>query len=119
METPGVVFAVYNAVRALTGENDAVLIQEPVYYPFARAIRENGRRIAVSPLVFEGGRYRIDYDDFERTIEEEGVKAFILCSPHNPVGRVWTRDELTRMFGSTQRRNSHEQPAQMRPTTMA
>ena len=97
VETPGVVFAVYNAVRALTGENDAVLIQEPVYYPFARAIRENGRRIAVSPLVFEGGRYRIDYDDFERTIEEEGVKAFILCSPHNPVGRVWTRDELTRM----------------------
>ena len=97
VETPGVVFAVYNAVRALTGENDAVLLQEPVYYPFSHAIRDNGRRVAVSELVFEDGRYRVDYDDFERTIDEEGVKAFILCSPHNPVGRVWTRDELTRM----------------------
>ena len=97
VETPGVVFAVYNAVRALTGPNDAVLILEPVYYPFARAIRDNGRRVAVSKLVLENGRYTVDYDDFERKIDEEGVKAFILCSPHNPVGRVWTQDELTRM----------------------
>ena len=97
VETPGVVFAVYNAVRALTGPNDAVLILEPVYYPFARAIRDNGRRVAVSKLVLENGRYSVDYDDFERKIDEEGVKAFILCSPHNPVGRVWTQDELTRM----------------------
>ncbi|MGI5978443.1 MAG: MalY/PatB family protein [Oscillospiraceae bacterium] len=97
VKTPGVVFAVYNALRALTRENDAVLLQEPVYYPFARAIRDNGRRVAVSELVYENGRYRVDYEDFERKIEEEGVRAFILCSPHNPVGRVWTREELTRM----------------------
>ena len=97
VETPGVVFAVYNAVRALTGPNDAALILEPVYYPFARAIRDNGRRVAVSRLVYENGRYSVDFDAFERTIENEGVKVFILCSPHNPVGRVWTRDELTRM----------------------
>lgn len=97
VETPGVVFAVYNAIRALTAPNDAVLILEPVYYPFARAIRDNGRRVAVSRLVYENGRYSVDFDDFERTIENDGVKVFILCSPHNPVGRVWTKEELSRM----------------------
>ena len=99
VETPGVVFAVYNAIRALTAPNDAVLILEPVYYPFARAIRDNGRRVAVSRLVYENGRYSVDFDDFERTIENEGVKVFILCSPHNPVGRVFTQNELEQLTG--------------------
>jgi len=97
VETPGVVFAVYNAVRALTQPGDGVLTLEPVYYPFARAIRDNERMPVVSQLVYENGRYSVDFADFERKITEDGVKLFILCSPHNPVGRVWTKEELTRM----------------------
>lgn len=95
--TPGVVFAVATAVRALTGEGDAVLIQQPVYYPFKEMVDANNRRLVVNRLAFDDGRYRIDFDDFERSIVDNKVKLFILCSPHNPVGRVWTREELERL----------------------
>ena len=94
VKTPGVVFALAMAVRALTLPGDSVLIQPPVYYPFFSVIRNNGRNIVESPLVYENGSYTIDFADFERRIVEEDVKLFILCSPHNPVGRVWTHDEL-------------------------
>jgi cystathionine beta-lyase len=97
VKTPGVVFAVSTAIRALTGEGDAVLIQEPVYYPFSEAVRLNGRRLVLNELVFDGERYTVDLEDFENKILGNGVKLFILCSPHNPVGRVWTREELTAM----------------------
>ena len=97
VKTPGVVFAVYNAVRAFTQPDDGVLTLEPVYYPFARAVKGNGRKPAVSQLAYKDGRYFVDFADFERKIVEGGVKLFILCSPHNPVGRVWTRGELTQM----------------------
>lgn len=97
VRTPGVVFAVYNAVRAFTQPGDGVLTLEPVYYPFARAVKGNRRKPAVSQLVYKDGRYFVDFADFERKIVEGDVKLFILCSPHNPVGRVWTRDELTQM----------------------
>lgn len=95
--TPGVVPAIFAAVRALTEEGDAVLIQQPVYFPFPNAITTNGRRMVDSPLVFADGKYRIDFDDFERKIVENDVKLFIMCSPHNPVGRVWTVEELERV----------------------
>lgn len=96
--TPGVVFAVTQCVRAFTEPGDPVLIQEPVYYPFANTIRANRRVVVSNDLVLrDDGRYEIDFDDFERKIVENKIKLFILCSPHNPVGRVWTREELERL----------------------
>jgi len=93
--TPGVVNAICIAIRALTQPGDGVLIQQPVYYPFELCARHTGRGLLVNELVYNDGRYSIDFDDFEAKIKE--AKLFILCSPHNPVGRVWTRDELVRM----------------------
>ena len=94
---PGVVFALAQAVRAFTDEGDSVIIQTPVYYPFAEVIRNNGRVVVENPLAYNGGEYAIDFDDFEKKIIDNKVKLFILCSPHNPVGRVWTRGELSRL----------------------
>lgn len=95
VKTPGVVFALAMAVRALTEPGDGVLIQPPVYYPFSRVVRDNGRRIVESPLIYRDGKYSIDFDDFERKAQK--VKLFLLCSPHNPIGRVWTEEELRRL----------------------
>lgn len=97
VKTPGVVFAINIAIRALTDEGDAVLIQQPVYYPFAASIRANRRKLVVNQLVYSEGKYSIDFEDFEEKIIQNRVKLFILCSPHNPVGRVWTREELVRL----------------------
>ena len=97
VKTPGVVYALAMAVRALTAPGDAVLIQPPVYYPFYQVIRTNGRRVVECPLVMADGRYGIDFGAFEAAIVENDVKLFILCSPHNPVGRVWTAEELGRL----------------------
>lgn len=95
VKTPGVVFALAQAVRAFTDPGDAVLIQQPVYYPFSEVIRDNGRRIVDNTLVQdEAGRYHIDFADFEEKIKREHVKLFFLCNPHNPVGRVWSSEEL-------------------------
>ncbi|MDR1439064.1 MAG: pyridoxal phosphate-dependent aminotransferase [Clostridiales bacterium] len=96
--TPGVVNAIYIAVRALTEPGDSVIIMQPVYYPFASSIKDTGRRLVVSELAAgPGGRYEADMRDFEAKIVESGAKAFILCSPHNPGGRVWSREELKQM----------------------
>jgi cystathionine beta-lyase len=97
VKTPGIVAAIYMAVRALTEPEDAVVILQPVYYPFSSAVRQTGRRLVISRLVLEGGKYHIDFDDFEAKIKENRVKLFIQCSPHNPVGRVWTKEELNRL----------------------
>lgn len=97
VKTPGVVYAISTAIRALTVEGDAVLIQQPVYYPFSDSIVKNNRKLVVNPLVYEDGSYHINFADFEEMITQNQVKLFILCSPHNPVGRVWSADELTRM----------------------
>lgn len=98
IKTPGVVFALAMAVKAYTKEGESVLLQQPVYYPFTEVIRDNNRRLVSSDLYLgEDNRYHIDFVDFERKIVEEDVKLFLLCSPHNPVGRVWTREELTRL----------------------
>ena len=94
IQTPGVVFALAMAVKAFTNPGDAVLIQQPVYYPFSEVILDNGRRRVSSDLILKDGRYDIDFTDLERKIVENKVKLFLLCSPHNPVGRVWTREEL-------------------------
>ena len=97
VKTPGVVFALAAAVRAYTEPGDAVLIQQPVYYPFSEVIIDNGRRLVNSPLKLRGSHYEIDFDDFEAKIRSEQVKLFLLCSPHNPVGRVWTEEELRKI----------------------
>ena len=94
VKTPGVVYALAMAVRALTEPGDSVLIQPPVYYPFFSVIRDNGRRVVESELIYADGRYFIDFADFEAKIVQNAVKLFLLCSPHNPVGRVWSREEL-------------------------
>lgn len=97
LKTPGVVFAIAMAIRAFTEEGDAVLLQQPVYYPFSETILDNHRKLVNNPLKLENGHYEIDFDDFERKIAENHVKLFLLCSPHNPVGRVWKEWELRKL----------------------
>jgi cystathionine beta-lyase len=97
IKTPGVVNAIHIAVRALTKAGDSVLIQQPVYYPFASAVELTERKLVINELVYENGKYSIDFEDFEKKIKDRQVKLFILCNPHNPVGRVWTEDELVRL----------------------
>lgn len=98
VKTPGVVFALAMAVKAYSEAGEAVLIQEPVYYPFKKVIEQNGRRAVSNDLVQgEDGRYRMDPEDFERKIVENNIRLFLLCSPHNPVSRVWTAEELMRI----------------------
>ena len=95
--TPGVVFAIAIAIRAFTQKGDAILIQQPVYYPFADKVTENDRQLVVNPLILKNGRYEMDFADMERKIADNHVKMLLLCSPHNPVGRVWTKEELLRV----------------------
>lgn len=95
--TPGVVAAVNVAVRAFTSPGDKVLIQPPVYYPFYNAIESNGAQVLTSPLVYSTGKYSMDFADLEHKLKDPRLKIMVLCSPHNPVGRVWSRDELKRL----------------------
>lgn len=104
VKTPGVVFAIAAAVRAFTKPGDSVLIQSPVYYPFREVIEDNDRYVAANSLLLRDGHYEIDFEDFERQIKEKQIKLFLLCSPHNPVGRVWTREELLKIGEICQRR---------------
>ena len=98
VKTPGVVFALAMAVQAFTDPGDGVMIQKPVYYPFSEVIEDNDRIIVDNTLYLgEDGRYHIDFEDFERKAEQYHIKLFLLCNPHNPVGRVWTREELERL----------------------
>ena len=95
---PGVVPAFNWLVQILTEPGDAVIVQTPVYYPFLNAVRNNGRELVCSDLVDTEGVYTIDFVDFEKKIAEHHVKLFILSSPHNPVSRVWNREELRTML---------------------
>ena len=98
IKTPGVVFALAMAVKAYTEPGDYVLIQEPVYYPFREVIESNDREVANNVLYQdENGSYKINFEDFERQIVEKRIRLFLLCSPHNPVSRVWTREELEKL----------------------
>lgn len=97
VKTPGIVYATATAIRAFTRPGEAVLVQRPVYYPFFQLVAANERQLVNSPLVYEDGRYRIDFADFEAKIVDNHVRLFLLCSPHNPVGRVWTEAELRQM----------------------
>ena len=91
---PGVVPSLNFCVRALTQPEDGVVVQTPVYFPFFSAIEKNGRRLIRNSLRYESGRWTMDFDDLARKLDD-GARLLILCTPHNPVGRVWTREELT------------------------
>ena len=93
--SPGVVSGVVFALRAFTQEGDGVVIQPPVYHPFARQTRMNGRTVVDNPLREVNGRYEIDFEDLDRKLD--GAKVFLMSNPHNPSGRVYTREELTRI----------------------
>lgn len=95
--TSGVVPAISAIIKALTEPGDKVLVQTPVYNCFFSSIRNNGCTTAENALVRKGNSYEIDFDDFERQAADEKTKVFLLCNPHNPAGRVWTREELSRM----------------------
>lgn len=97
IRTPGVVFAIAAAVRTFTKEGDGVLIQQPVYYPFSEVVCDNDRVLVNNPLKLSEGHYEIDFQDFEDKIKSNRVKLFLLCSPHNPVGRVWKEWELRKL----------------------
>jgi cysteine-S-conjugate beta-lyase len=94
--SPGVIPALITAIRTFTSSGDSILLQPPVYYPFFTCVENNDRRVVLNPLIQSEGRYRMDFADLEKKLKE-GVKAMILCSPHNPVGRVWEEGELKRV----------------------
>lgn len=103
--TAGVVNGLYSVIRAFTHPGDEIVLQPPVYYPFFGSVRNTGCQVVSNGLILAGGRYEIDFDGLEdlfRTVStfpgrHPRIKALVLCSPHNPVGRVWTRDELGRL----------------------
>ena len=90
----GIVYALGTSVRAFTEEGDAMMVMQPVYYPFSEVIKNDGRRLVNCQLRYENNHYSIDFEKMEKMIREEGVKALIFCNPHNPVGRVWDRESL-------------------------
>ncbi len=92
----GVVSGLVMAVLTYTKPGDEIIVQPPVYYPFFRVIRNNGRIIVNNPLKFENKKYTMDFEDLEKKISQR-TKMVILCNPHNPVGRVWSRDELEKL----------------------
>lgn len=94
LKTPGVVFALAMAVKAYTAPGDGVLVQPPVYYPFHEVVRDNDRKLVENKLLCKNGRYEMDFADLAQSLRTKNVKMMLLCSPHNPVGRVWTKEEL-------------------------
>ncbi|WP_099189064.1 MalY/PatB family protein [Tepidibacter mesophilus] len=95
--SPGVIPSISLLIQQLTNEGDKIIIQQPVYSPFANVVKDNNRELVVNPLKQdESGRYIMDYEDLESKIDEN-VKLFILCNPHNPVGRVWEKEELIKL----------------------
>ena len=97
--SPGIVPALYELVKTLTAPGDGVLMLSPVYHPFRFAAQEQGREAIFCPLIERERTYDIDFERFEKLCSEPKVKLFLLCSPHNPVGRIWTREELLRLGG--------------------
>ncbi|MEF3311944.1 pyridoxal phosphate-dependent aminotransferase [Paenibacillus sp. GYB004] len=96
IDSPGVVTSLALAVELFSEPGAAVVIQTPVYYPFYDVIRNNGRTVAMNPLLHQGGRFEMDYGQLEKLFQD-GAKLMLLCSPHNPGGRVWSEDELRKL----------------------
>lgn len=102
---PGVVQAIYWIIRSVTVKGDSIAIMDPVYYPFKNAIIETDRSVVNIPLINEEGRYVIDYELMEKSFEQHDVKLLLFCSPHNPVGRVWTEEELLKVLNICKKYN--------------
>ena len=97
LATAGILPGIYVAVEAFTKPGDGILVQTPVYDPYFATIEGNGRRLVTSDLVYNGARYEMNFDDIESKLRDPRTTMLLLCSPHNPVGRVWTREELARL----------------------
>ncbi len=95
--TPGIVYAIGIAIRAVTEKGESVLIQEPVYYPFREIVEDNDRVCVSNDLVYRNGRYEIDFEDLEEKLKRPELKLMVISSPHNPVGKVFTRAELEKI----------------------
>ncbi len=95
--SPGVVFSLNALLQLFTKENDKIIIQTPVYYPFYSVIENNSRIVSKNPLIKTGDTYKMDFEDLEKKAKDPDCSALILCSPHNPTGRVWTREELEQL----------------------
>ena len=94
---PGIVPAISAAVQTFSSPGGAVVIQSPVYYPFAGTIRDCGREVVTNPLLEKNGEYSVDFADLERKIRDSKARLMILCNPHNPVGRVYSAEELMKI----------------------
>ncbi len=90
----GVVNAIFNIIYALSNPGEGIVIQPPVYHPFARAVEKTGRKLLLNPLIRKEEHYEVDFEGFEHLLKTQGAKFFLLCSPHNPVGKVFTKEEL-------------------------
>jgi cystathionine beta-lyase len=95
--SPGIVPAINMMVQTFSNVGDKIIVQPPVYYPFFSAVTENGRKLLLNQLHYENQKYTFDFEDFEEKAKDPLAKIFILCSPHNPVGRVWTKEELKKL----------------------
>jgi cystathionine beta-lyase len=95
--SPGIVPAINMLIQTFSNIGDKIIVQPPVYYPFFSAVTENGRKLLLNQLHYENQKYSFDYEDFEEKAKDSLTKIFILCSPHNPVGRVWTKEELKKL----------------------
>lgn len=94
--SPGVVPAIYISLLAFTKPEDKIIVQTPVYYPFFQSVENTGRKVIINQLKLENDRYTIDFDNLYN-LADDGVKAILFCSPHNPVGRVWDKDEIEKL----------------------
>ncbi|MBZ7986158.1 putative C-S lyase [Campylobacter sp. Cr9] len=103
----GVVNSIYHLINCFSKENDSILILSPVYYPFARAVKDNHRKLVENELVYneDNGEFCIDYDKLEKDIITNDVKMVIFCSPHNPISRIWNADELKKCFDIFKKHN--------------
>lgn len=95
--TPGVVNALNQAIQAFSNEGDEIIIQRPVYYPFTNSILAQGRVIVNNALIFKGDHYEVDFENFEKLASSPKCKMFIMSNPHNPVGKVFSKEDLTKM----------------------
>ncbi len=98
IQAPGVVSAIILSILALSKPGDGIIIQPPVYPPFFASIKDNNRVIVENPLIADNGHYEIDFTDLEQKLANKNNKLLLMCNPHNPVGRVWRRDELTKVY---------------------
>ncbi|AFS78183.1 cystathionine beta-lyase PatB [Gottschalkia acidurici 9a] len=105
VNTPGVVPAICAAIQSLTNEGDEIMIQPPVYPPFFNSVKNNDRKLVENPLILKDGKYEIDFDDLEYKIKNGNIKMLLLCNPHNPVGRVWNREDLEKIMNICKEHN--------------